>query len=470
VRITLRSYPGYKNSGVPWLEDIPAHWQLIRGKFVFQSKKEPNIGGANSNVLSLTLRGVVNNDPDDPEGLVPKDYATYQLFNKGDLVFKLIDLENLRTSRVGLVHEAGIMSPAYIRLIPRIPEAVHYFYYQYYDLYLRGIYNQLGAGVRSTLGPVDLLDLPVVVPPTDEWAHIVRFIDSKENQITSFIRAKRRLIALLNEQKQAIIHRAVTRGLDPDVPLKSSGVEWLEEYPAHWMGLPLKRWVSTKITDGPHETPTFVEKGVDFLSAESMVNGHLDFEHRRGYISREVHELYCRKCRPQMNDIFMCKSGATTGKVAIVETDKEFSVWSPLALIRVDPRKVLPYLLYYILQTTYVQEQVRRTWSAGTQPNLSMAAMERLFIALPPLEEQGSVLKAITTSIDPIEQATARAQREIDLIREYRTRLISDVVTGKLDVRSVQLPDVQEAPDLVDLDDIGEEEAGELEPEPAMEV
>ncbi|MBW7862641.1 MAG: restriction endonuclease subunit S, partial [Rhodocyclaceae bacterium] len=213
----LKPYPAMKDSGVPWLGEVPEHWGIQRGKWLFRTKKEINSDLRNANVLSLTLRGVVNNDPDAPEGLVPKDYGTYQLFSKGDLVFKLIDLENLRTSRVGLVHEDGIMSPAYIRLIQAHGGQQRYFHHQYFDLYQRGVFNQLGAGVRSTLSAADLMEIPVATPPPAEQTAIVRFLDYMDRRIRRYIRAKQKLIKLLEEQKQAIIHRAVTRGLDPNV-------------------------------------------------------------------------------------------------------------------------------------------------------------------------------------------------------------------------------------------------------------
>src|SRR3990172_5416560 len=230
----LKPYPEYKESGVTWLGKIPTSWDIRRGKYLFRFKKELNLNALHTNVLSLTLRGVVNNDPDDPIGLVPKDYASYQLFRKNDLVFKLIDLENLKTSRVGLVHEDGIMSPAYIRLSPMNGGDIRYFYYQFFDLYLRGVFNQLGAGARATLGPNDLLDMGVVLPGLKEQTQIVQYLDTQDRRINRLIRDKLQLIKLLNEQKQAIIHRAVTCGLDPNVRLKPSGVEWLGGVPAHW--------------------------------------------------------------------------------------------------------------------------------------------------------------------------------------------------------------------------------------------
>ena len=157
-----------------------------------------------------------------------------------------------------------------------------------------------------------------------------------------------------------------------------------------------------------------------------------------------ISRMNSRKCRPQRHDVFMCKSGATTGKVAIVETDDEFSVWSPLALVRVDSDRVLPRLLFAVLSTNYVQRQIQDTWSYGTQPNLSMGAMERLFVFLPPIDEQRQILTYLDKVSEEPSNVIPSARRQIDLLREYRIRLIADVVTGKLDVReaAAALPEV----------------------------
>lgn len=320
---------------------------------------------------------------------------------------------------------------------------------------------------RFGLSHADIRSVLVPVPPLAAQGAVVRFLDQADRRIRLAIRAKQKLIALLTEQKQAVIHRAVTRGVEPDVQLKPSGVDPLGDVPQHWDVLPLKRTVSTRITDGPHETPEFVAAGVDFLSAEAMVGGRLDFARRRGFITPDAHETYCRKLRPQADDIFMCKSGATTGKVAIVETDQEFSVWSPLALVRVDQRRVLPRFMYAVLQSRYVQRQVQDTSSYGTQPNLSMAAMERLTIALPPVAEQADALLVLEAQLRDIEHAATNALDAIALLREYRTRLIGDVVAGKLDVRetAARLPNEGDEAELLDeLDPADEPEAEEPEP------
>ena len=164
--------------------------------------------------MSLTLRGVVNNDPDNPEGLVPSDYSTYQIVEKNDLVFKLIDLENLRTSRVGLVPERGIMSSAYIRLVSCHSGVQRYFYLQYFDLYLRGVFNQIGSGVRSTLSSMDLLEMPILEPPLAEQVAIVAYLDNLTSDIDAAIARTRREIELLEEYRTRLIADVVTGKLD----------------------------------------------------------------------------------------------------------------------------------------------------------------------------------------------------------------------------------------------------------------
>ena len=155
----LEKYSFYKDSGVEWLGEIPEHWNILKSKYFHKNMKILNTKRACDNVLSLTLKGVVNNNLDSPEGLVPKDYATYQIFDKDDLVFKLIDLENISTSRVGIVHEKGIMSSAYIRLRIGQTSIPRFAYYYYYSLYINQVYNNIGSGVRSTLNPTDLLNI-----------------------------------------------------------------------------------------------------------------------------------------------------------------------------------------------------------------------------------------------------------------------------------------------------------------------
>lgn len=275
----LRSYDEHKETSIPWTNRVPKSWLIQRGKSIFQNKKQLNTQKQCDNILSLTLKGVVNNSIDNPIGLVPKDYATYQIFEKDDLVFKLIDLENYQTSRVGLVHELGIMSPAYIRIALRKKDDfnIKYFFYQYYDLYLRRVFNQIGAGVRSTLSAKELLNIEILIPPREEQNQIVRFLDWKLAKINKLIRSKKKQIVLLNEQKQVIINNAVTKGLDPNVPMKDSGIEWIGQIPIHWNVIRLRGILSPVSIKNHPKLPLLSvlrEKGVIVRDVKDKESNH----------------------------------------------------------------------------------------------------------------------------------------------------------------------------------------------------
>lgn len=218
---------------------------------------------------------------------------------------------------------------------------------------------------------------------------------------------------------------------------KDSGVEWIGEIPSHWMFLPLKFLVETPVTDGPHETPEFIDNGVPFLSVESVVENKLVISRMRGYISRKLHEEYSKKCKPRKNDIFLVKSGSTTGKSAIVETDEQFNVWSPLCLIRSNTKKIRPQFFFQSLQSGYFRKSIELAWSFGTQPNIGMNVIENLKIILPTLNEQTLISQYLNKKTSQIDSLIEKIEKKIELLKEQRTSLINQCVTKGLN------PDVE---------------------------
>ena len=252
----MKRYEEYKPSLTKWTSSIPQHWKQVRGKSVFYNQKQINTDNTCENVLSLTLKGVIQNNKEKPIGLSPKDYCTYQIFEPNDLVFKLIDLENISTSRVGLVPERGIMSSAYIRLCQRGNENIRYMYYQYFDLYLRNIFNGLGAGVRSTLTASDLLDLPIMIPSRVEQDQIVRYLDWQVSKINRLIAAKKQEIALFEESKVNHIAKAVLHG----IRYHEHCIETIEfgSIPAHWQIIQNKRLFCERVEHTETGTETLL--------------------------------------------------------------------------------------------------------------------------------------------------------------------------------------------------------------------
>ncbi|KVT45611.1 hypothetical protein WK52_14430 [Burkholderia multivorans] len=268
-----------------------------------------------------------------------------------------------------------------------------------------------------------------------EQTAIAAFLDRETSKIDALIAEQEKLLELLAEKRHATISHAVTRGLNPDVPMKDSGVEWLGEVPQHWAVQSIKHLVSVPITDGPHETPNFLDEGIPFVSAEAVSGGFINFEKIRGYISTEDHQRYSAKYKPQLNDIYMVKSGATTGVTAIVESDTEFNIWSPLAAIRCDKQKAEPYFVLAALRSRNFQEGVTLNWRFGTQQNIGMGVLGDLRIALPPLSEQREIAAFLALETPKLNVLSVEAERMIALLKERRSALIAAAVTGKIDVR-----------------------------------
>lgn len=446
----MQRYEHYKDSGIEWIGEIPEHWEVRKLKFLLKPGNEGiKIGpfGSSLKSNSLTKSGfkvygqenVINNDFERGYRYIDQEkfdeLKVYEIL-PNDLLVTMMGTTGL-AKLVPHNIQKGIMDSHLIRIRPKDKEIVpeylqtlindsNYIFHQKRMLSKGSIMEGLNSSIIKSFN--------ILLPPPIEQTAIADFLDRKTAEIDSLIEKKTQLICLYEEEKAAIINQAVTRGLDPQASLKPSGVEWLGDIPAHWEVLALKRCVETKITDGPHETPDFVTQGVPFISVDAIQNGKINFESKRGYISKKDDERYALKCKPKRGDIFIVKSGSTTGKIGFVDTDKNFNIWSPLALVRVNSKNNSRYLFQF-LQSDFFQIQVKLSWSFGTQPNIGMNVIENLKVIVPPKEEQTAIVTHIDTECARIDAIIAKFRKQIDLFKEYRATLISEAVTGKLDVR-----------------------------------
>ncbi|HCE1798256.1 TPA: restriction endonuclease subunit S [Vibrio parahaemolyticus] len=206
---------------------------------------------------------------------------------------------------------------------------------------------------------------------------------------------------------------------------------WLDKIPSHWRITQIKHIVSTRVTDGPHSTPEFLDVGVPFVSAEAVSGGFINFNKIRGYISEKDDEAFSQKYRPQKHDVYMVKSGATTGVTAIVETDQRFNIWSPLAVMRC-ASTYNPYFLLNSLRSDYFQKSVQLSWTFGTQQNIGMGTLENLSVCYPPLEEQVQIANFLDHETAKIDTLIEKQQQLIKLLKEKRQAVISHAVTKGL--------------------------------------
>ena len=225
-----------KDSGIEWIGEIPEGWKIIRTKSVFSHHK--TIVGKKSSEyqrLALTLMGVIPRSKDDSTGLQPEEFNNYQVLEAGNLVFKLIDLENVSTSRVGFSPFTGIVSPAYIILTPTTNTGVKFYYYHFYSMWQREIFNHMGDdGVRSALNSKDLLNIPLPCPPPAEQQRIAAYLDEQCGEIDKVLAKTRESIEEYKKLKQSVITEAVTKGIRSDRPMKPSGNIWFEVIPETW--------------------------------------------------------------------------------------------------------------------------------------------------------------------------------------------------------------------------------------------
>lgn len=449
-------YQSHKPANSNWLQEIPDTWQQIRGRFIMGVNPPPE------RLRDLNETDEVSFVPMEAVGeygglnlerskSLDEIGIGYTEFENGDVVVAKITpcFENGKGALAdGLLNGVafGTTELHVLRAGKRLDSRFLFYLTISHTFRKLGESEMYGAGGQKRVPPEFAKDFRVPLPPFEEQQAIARFLDTETAQVDTLVAKKRELIDKLKEKRSALIARTVTRGLppkaakavglEPNPEMKNSGVEWLSQIPKHWMLIPLKRIVAIPITDGPHETPEFLLDGVPFVSAEAVRDGRVHLSSMRGYISRDDHERYSRKYCPKRSDIFVVKSGSTTGKVAIVDFNDEFNVWSPLAAIRCDLRKAIPEFVFYALTSEYFQGLVQVSWSFGTQPNIGMGVIGDLSVVLPPLPEQGRIATFLQTETARFDELIRRANTAILSLTEYRQSLITSAVTGKIDVRN----------------------------------
>jgi len=424
----------YKDSGIPWIGMIPSDWEVEPIGRNIHEVDNPNVGGKETNALQFKAGTIISKSVGDSK-YHPTTLEAYNVVDEGVIMLNGLNLSfDLISQRVGLVQEKGVITSAYLAIKPneRIKSEFLTYLFKAYDA--RKALHAMGKGLRQTLAWKELKCYSVVYPPLATQQRIADYLDRKCAEIDELAALQETMIAELKRYKQSVITEAVTKGLDPNVPMKDSGVEWIGEIPEGWEETKVLNLLAMPITDGPHETPNLYDSGIPFISADAVSDGYINFDNKRGYISQEYYEECCKKYIPQMYDIYMIKSGASTGRTAIVETDEIFTIWSPLAVFRANAKIILPYFLLYVLRSYGFQKQVETNWSYGTQQNIGMRTLEKLIVSFPPLAEQQAIADYLDEKCSEIDELIAIKQQKIEALKEYKKSVIFEYVTGKKEV------------------------------------
>ena len=458
----LKPYASYKESGLPWLGRVPGHWEARPAFGAFVPNSERNHGMKEKTVLSLSYGRIVIKPAEKLHGLVPESFETYQIVKPGDIVLRTTDLQNDHTSlRVGIVRDRGIITSAYLAL-RTIPGVNPEFGFQLLNVWdtSKAIYGY-GSGLRQSLDFSHFKRMRVSIPPPDEQAAIVRFLDWVNGRLERAIRAKRKVIALLNEQKQAIIHRAVTRGIDPSVPLKPSGIPWLGDIPQHWEVRRLGHLIRLQ-TGFPFASTGFVqgESGTRLLRGINVTPSGIRWDEAVRWRRKPGDGL--DEFALEVGDIALGMDRPIIGSGVRVATIRENDTPSLLLqrVARLRPTDSLDAkFLLLLLRGRLFGDYIAPIFTGISVPHLSPQQIKGFRVPLPSLKEQQHIVRHLKAETTGLEVVASRLEREIELLREYRTRLVADVVTGKLDVRAAAawLPDEAQMESVEDDAELGEE-------------
>ena len=451
-------YPAYKPSGAPWLGDVPAHWEVLPNRAIFSEVNEQNCPG--EQMLSVTITsGVIlqqalleDTSKKDSSRL---DRAAYKLVQPGDIAYNKM---RAWQGSIGVSKYRGIVSPAYVVQRPLKGTNSRYLHYLLRTPAFAKEAERWSYGITSdmwSLRPEHFRMIYVCVPPLREQAAIVRFLDYADRCIRRYIRAKQKLIALLEEQKQAIIHQAVTGQIDvrtdqPYPAYKPSGVEWLGDVPAHWQVQPLKR-AFVAIDYGISDTGTD-DGTIAVLTMGDIREGAVTVPEHGG-VASVAPELLLLDKDLLFNRTNSAELVAKVGLFRSVERPVTFA--SYLVRMRTRQENSPDFLNLLLNDVGFVSSARREAIPSLHQSNLNPTRYGRLPIPLPPTPEQDEIVKFADENTSAINAALAGANHQIALLQEYRTRLIADVVTGKIDVREVAaaLPEVNPLSAEDDLDE-----------------
>jgi type I restriction enzyme S subunit len=449
----LKPYPAYKDSGVTWLGRVPEHWEPLRFKYLLRERDARSIDGREQLLRVSQYTGVTKRTPtggvEEPDTRA-ESLAGYKCVEPQDLVINIMLAWN---GSMGVSRFKGIASPAYCvyRFGPNLQP--WYFHYLLRSPAYKERIKAASTGVvesRLRLYTDDLYRLEALVPPLSEQGDIIRFLDHADRRIRRYIIAKQKLIKLLEEQKQAIVHRAVTRGLDPNVRLKPCGVEWLDDVPEHWEMLSLKR-VLRRLVDCEHRTAPQVDSS-DFRVVRTSAVRHGVLRLSGTYCTTsEAFREWTQRSIPEPGDVIFTRE-APAGEACVVPDGASLCLGQRTVLMKVRRDVYSPQFLVHMIYAGPPRERIRLASQGSTVGHFNMDDIGWMHVLKPPLSEQEAILDEIEEQIEGLNQAMSRAGHEIGLLREYRTRLIADLVTGKLDVReaAAKLPDETDGDEAVD--------------------
>ncbi len=433
----MKGYPEYKDSGAVWLGKVPSHWKTIPTKRFFRLIAEPAPANNDFELLSVyTDIGVKPRKELKQKGNKASTTDGYWLVNKGDIVVnKLLAW----MGAVGHSEYFGVTSPAYDILRPTQPFNTKFYHYLFRSKMAQQEFKRWSKGImemRLRLYFDQLGQIIMPFPPEDEIEKIVTYLDHKTTRIDNLISEKQNFIKLLKEKRKALISHVVTKGLDPNVKMKESGIEWIRDVPEHWEVKPLKS-VGSILSGYAFDSTSFIDKGITVLKISNVQTLTLDWSDK-SYVDEHLFKSLKRFAVLDGDIVFaLTRPIISTGiKAAIANIgSKKVLLNQRNACFRMF-QDYLKTFFYHVLFSQYFIAQFENSIDGtGQQPNISPVDIGNIKVFCPPFYEQEDISNFLDSELSRIDALLSEVNQSIELLKEYRTALISAAVTGKIDVR-----------------------------------
>lgn len=422
----MKRYDKYKESGIPWIGNIPEHWEVRMLSQLSQEYFVSNKDIKHQNLLSLSYGRIIQKKIDTTEGLLPASYDTYQVIRRENIVLRLTDLQNDHKSlRVGLSMQEGIITSAYLTLASRSNVNPKFLYFSLHTADIKKVFYGMGSGLRQNLNWKELRKLCLPLPPLSEQEAIVAYLEEKVAQMDSLAAKQEAQIAYLRELKQAIIARAVTQGLDPHAPLRPSGIPWIGAIPKHWKVQRLGRCFGENRA---------LNSDLECTEAYKFNYGSL-IRKDENLNPQELVDTYMKYTLLRENDIVInglnLNYDFVSQRVAIA-TQKGIITSAYLIL---SPRKGINHNYYCLLFKAMDSMRLFHGMGSGIRLTLSYKDLKNQWLPFPPPSEQEAIVTHINRKTEEIDRLIAMTEQEIARVRELKQTLIADVVTGRINVQ-----------------------------------
>lgn len=423
----FNKYDAYKDSCEGWIGLIPNHWEVVKLKHLFTEKKHKKNMSLSSG--SISFGDVVYKDD---EKITEATKASYQEVLKGEFLLNPLNLNyDLISLRIALSKINVVVSAGYIVLLANnlvYKEYFKYLLHRYDVAYMK----LLGSGVRQTISFNHIANSLLPYPSMLEQKNIAEFLDQKTSEIDQAIAIKEQQIALLNERKQIVIQKAVTQGLNPNVPMKDSGVEWIGRIPEHWLYEPIK-YSLKGIVDCEHKTAPFVDEKEFFVIRTSNVkNGKLVYDDAK-YTHEKGYNEWTRRGVPTPGDVLLTRE-APAGEACLVPSNQKICLGQRMVWLKINNERVLSQFILYLIYSNVVRTYIDFLSAGSTVLHFNMADIKNIPVLIPPLVEQKSIIQYLDKIESDINHSIEIIKLQIAKLKEYKTTLINDAVTGKIKV------------------------------------